>query len=206
MSDAPPSVAMPSFSSHTHQAPPTRALVIGGGRDSPEAAARVLFALERPLSCPVLVELGRWSDELPELLPPELLTPDTLHRARAGEAVRAGCIYLSPSDRALGLDDQGRLTVNPLVDGAIDALFAGAARYFGARLIAVLLSGDGVDGTRGLTQVKQAGGIRLVQSPSDATAPASLSHAIVADEPNVVMLVESIGPALRALCASPTGS
>lgn len=204
MSDPSPSGAKPPFSSHSQHAPPTRALVIGGGRDSAEAAARVLFALERPLSCPVLVELGRWSDDLPDLLPPELLTPDTLHRARGGEAVRAGCIYLAPSDRAMGIDVQGRLTVDALGDGAIDALFVSAARHFGARLVAVLLSGDGSDGARGLTHVKRTGGIRLVQSPSDATAPASLSHAIVADEPNVVMLVESIGPALRALCASPT--
>lgn len=180
---------------------PTRALVIAGGRDSPEAAARVLFSLGHLLPCPVLVALGRWSDELPGLLPSEMLAADTLQRARGGEAVRAGCLYLAPSDRAMGIDAEGRLTIDPLGEGAIDALFASAARHFRARLIAVLLSGDGTDGARGLTEVKHAGGIRLVQSPSDAGAPASLCHAIVADEPNVVMLVARLGPAVRALCA-----
>lgn len=180
---------------------PNRALVIAGGRESPEPAARVLIALGHPLPCPVLVWLGRWADALLELLPPELLAADTLHRARGGEAVRAGGLYLAPPDRAMGIDSQGRLTFDALGEAPIDALFASAAQYFRARLIAVLLSGDGSDGARGLTQVKEAGGIRLVQSPSDAGAPAALSHAIVADEPNVVMLVSSIGPALRALCA-----
>jgi len=183
---------------------PRRAIVIAGGRASPEPAARVLFALGHPLPCPVLVWLGRWSDELLELLPAELLAADTLHRARGGEAVRAGGLYLAPHDRAMGVDSQGRLTLDPLGKAPIDALFASAAHHFRARLIAVLLSGDGTDGARGLTLVKEAGGIRLVQSLSDAGAPASPSHAIVADEPNAVMLVSSIGPALRALCA-PSG-
>ncbi len=53
---------------------------------------------------------------------------------------------------------------------AIDVLFESAAWTFGARLLAILLSGANEDGARGLSTILAAGGSAWVQDPATALA------------------------------------
>ncbi|MEY4766998.1 MAG: hypothetical protein RI907_3671 [Pseudomonadota bacterium] len=50
----------------------------------------------------------------------------------------------------------------------IDTLFASMAQDLGPRAICVVLSGMGDDGSRGLRQIKQQGGLTLAQAPASA--------------------------------------
>lgn len=54
---------------------------------------------------------------------------------------------------------------------SIDVLFESALDCHGARLIAVLLSGANHDGARGLAALGRKGGLALVQTPEEASAP-----------------------------------
>ena len=106
--------------------------------------------------------------------------PDILKRAgkmpaghpHDGEAIRMGRIYVAPPDNHLMIED-GRVRVahGPKENRhrpAIDPLFRSAARWYGPRVIGVVLTGALDDGTAGLLSIKRRGGIAIVQDPEDA--------------------------------------
>ncbi|HWS84211.1 MAG TPA: chemotaxis protein CheB [Ktedonobacteraceae bacterium] len=73
-----------------------------------------------------------------------------------------------------------------------------AAEAYGEHLIAVILTGSGSDGSLGSIDVKNAGGIIIVQNPQTArypSMPLSLPPTIVDYELNI----EHIGPLLYEL-------
>jgi two-component system chemotaxis response regulator CheB len=68
-------------------------------------------------------------------------------------------------------DGRVRLLDTPRVNGvkpAIDLLFQSGAREYGSRIVAVVLTGTLKDGSAGLTAVRKAGGVAVVQDPNDA--------------------------------------
>src|SRR5262249_21504806 len=81
--------------------------------------------------------------------------------------------------------------MNPL-----DALLASAARSFGARTLAVVLTGFGHDGTEGARAVKQARGAVIVQSEASAEHPAMPRAVVVAGAADLVLGTGDIGPAI----------
>jgi two-component system, chemotaxis family, protein-glutamate methylesterase/glutaminase len=135
-------------------------------------------------------------DQVVERLPPELPASVfvVLHLAAGGRSVlpsilermgplpatvpseqqlpERGHIYVAPPDRHLLLVGQEvRLTGGPRENGhrpAIDPLFRSAARTYGPRVIAVVLSGTLDDGAAGSRMVRDRGGVVIVQHPEDA--------------------------------------
>jgi two-component system chemotaxis response regulator CheB len=89
-----------------------------------------------------------------------------------GEPIRPGRIYVAPPDRHLLLEpDRVRVLDGPREHRhrpGIDPLFCSAAEAYAERVVGVLLSGMLEDGTRGLEEIKRAGGLALVQDPEDA--------------------------------------
>lgn len=105
----------------------------------------------------------------------------------SGMAVEPDCIYLPPrgynvtvTPRYFELQAQDRKVLNLGIDVFLDSL----AKSFGERAVAVILSGSGSDGTRGVRSVREHGGIVLVQEPKTAQfdgMPRSALDAGVAD-------------------------
>lgn len=117
------------------------------------------------------------SPDYPSLLP-EILARSTSLPITHGvdrEPIRDGHIYVAPPDHHL-LVEPGivRLSRGPRENRfrpAIDVLFRSAARYYGSRVIGVVLSGSLDDGAAGLYAIKEQGGIAVVQDPLDAVHP-----------------------------------
>lgn len=87
-----------------------------------------------------------------------------------------GWIVLAPADYHLLVErDHFALSTDESVSYArpsVDVLFESAADSHGAGVVAVVLTGAGRDGARGVKAVRRAGGRVLVQEPSTAEAPA----------------------------------
>jgi len=102
--------------------------------------------------------------------------------ARDGERIERGRIYVAGPDHHL-LVERGYLRVSrgPKENGfrpAIDPLFRTAARNYGPRTIGLVLSGALNDGTHGLSQIVEAGGVALAQDPQEALMPSMPLSAI----------------------------
>jgi two-component system, chemotaxis family, protein-glutamate methylesterase/glutaminase len=128
--------------------------------------------------------------------------------ARDAEPLEPGRIYVAPPDRhLLVMPGHLHVTKSAKENGlrpAADPLFRSAARYYGPRVIGVVLSGNLNDGTMGLLAVRERGGITVVQDPADALYPGMPSSAVEHVQPDHVRPLEEIGPLLVRLVAEPS--
>jgi two-component system, chemotaxis family, protein-glutamate methylesterase/glutaminase len=148
-------------------------IVIGASAGGVEALSRLCSALPADFPGSLFVVLHMTASGESRL--PEILNRRAALTAVHPEAItniEPGVIYVARPNRHLIIDD-GRvsLTSGPRRSGyrpSINALFESAARNYGNRVAGVVLSGSLDDGTLGLLNIKQAGGVTLVQSPEDA--------------------------------------
>jgi two-component system chemotaxis response regulator CheB len=85
---------------------------------------------------------------------------------------------------------------------AIDPLFRSVASSFGSHAIGLLLSGVLDDGSAGLTAIKSAGGIAVIQDPADAPYPEMPAAAARALTIDYCLRADEIGPLLGELASS----
>jgi two-component system chemotaxis response regulator CheB len=101
----------------------------------------------------------------------DLVTEMTTCIPKHGQTVEAGHIYLAPGDKHMMVVKEGSRFVIHLNKGehvnrhrpAVDVMFGSLARSAGANAIAVLLTGMGVDGAKGMNEMHEAGAITLIQ-------------------------------------------
>jgi two-component system CheB/CheR fusion protein len=86
--------------------------------------------------------------------------------------VEKGCVYVIPNDKLLaikgGLLQLAEKKAEKAPNTAIDTFFKALAEDQGAKAIAVVLSGTGTDGSRGIEAIQAGGGMVLVQDPISA--------------------------------------
>ncbi|WP_322745225.1 chemotaxis protein CheB [Nostoc sp. LEGE 12447] len=158
-------------------------IVIGTSAGGVEALTYLVKNLPPDLNAAVIIVLhvsSHGTSVLPKILSRASNLP--VSHAQDGEAIVHGWIYVAPPDYHL-LVERGylRLTRGPKENRcrpAIDPLFRSAARAYGQRVIAVLLTGVLDDGTAGLMAVKMRRGVAIVQNPDNALYAAMPRNAI----------------------------
>jgi two-component system chemotaxis response regulator CheB len=127
--------------------------------------------------------------------------------AQDGDRFVPGHVYVAPPDRHMILEQRCiRTTRGPRENGyrpAVDQLFRSAAREYGPRVIAIVLSGSLHDGTEGLQLVKELGGVAIVQSVDDALYPDMPASAAAHVEVDHVATVSGMPELLRRLVEAP---
>jgi two-component system chemotaxis response regulator CheB len=162
-------------------------IVIGGSAGAVSAMMDLLALLPRDLPAAVCVVLQR-SPAVESHLPLVLgrRTPLGVLEPQAVRLLGHGVVYVAPRDHHMVVND-GRIGLNRgpkehRTRPAIDPLFRTAAEFHGRRIVGVLLSGLGADGTTGLSHIKTARGLCLVRHPGQAQFSTMPSNAIAKDE------------------------
>lgn len=148
-------------------------VVIGASAGGVEAVTQLVQQLPNNLPAALLVVLHLPSNGfsvLPQILSRAGALP-ALHPADR-TPIEPGQIYVAPPNRHLVVQrGKLRLSSGPRENGfrpSIDVLFRSAARCYQQRVIGVILSGTLDDGTAGLSMIKSADGVALVQDPDEA--------------------------------------
>jgi two-component system, chemotaxis family, protein-glutamate methylesterase/glutaminase len=164
---------------------PRDVVVVGGSAGSLGPLRRLAAALPPGLPGAVAVTIHiseHARSRLPWIL--ERQGPLPAAHAQMGEPLRPGHIYVAPPGCHL-LMPAGvvELSNGPRMNRtrpAVDAMFASAARWFGDRVVAVVLSGLLDDGAVGAALVEQADGLVVVQDPGEAAQPSMPRAALAA--------------------------
>jgi two-component system CheB/CheR fusion protein len=139
---------------------------------------------------------------------PELLTKHTAMRVRPAEdglVLMPNEVYVIPPGVYLSIA-AGMLHSSAAQAGRgarmpIDVLLHSLAAERGNRGIGVVLSGTGTDGAEGLKALKAAGGLTLVQEPSEAQQDGMPRYAILTAHPDHVLPVREMPAAITRYVA-----
>jgi two-component system chemotaxis response regulator CheB len=132
-------------------------------------------------------------------------TPLPVKQAASEDHLRPGEVFIAPPGAHILVDPDGTISLSHrppvhFVRPAADRLFESIAGSFGARAVAVVLTGTGHDGATGAQAVKQAGGTVIVQDESTSEFFGMPKSAIDAGQVDLILPLDEIAPALVALC------
>lgn len=183
-------------------------IVLGASAGGVEALTQLVKALPPDLPAAIFVVI-HFPAHSTSVMPSILNRCGSLKACHPvdGEAIQHGRIYVAPPNYHL-LVKRGyiHLARGPKENGhrpAIDPLFRTAARFYGRRVVGVVLSGNLDDGTAGLAAVKQRGGIAVVQDPKDAMFTGMPRSAIENVEIDYILPLSAIAPTLVSLAQEP---
>lgn len=177
-------------------------VIIGTSTGGPAALQTIFKNMAQSFSKPIVIVQhmpGSFTKAFAERL--NKLSPMTVVEASNGQKLRAGHVYVAPGGMQLMVDNRGggsirihesneRISYRPSVDIAL----ASAAKNFGAKALAIILTGMGADGKEGAQLLKQAGGTIWAQDEASSVIygmPKAVVNAGVVDK---VLSLEMIGP------------
>jgi two-component system CheB/CheR fusion protein len=186
---------------------PEHLVVVGSSAGGIEALSVLVSSL--PENFPAPVVLAQHLDpsrpsQLPSILERRSLLP--IITVDGDTKLQPGKIYVVPANRHVVIHDGTvGLAKN---DGdrprpSVDLLLSTAARSYGDRLVAVILTGSGSDGAAGAVEVKEHGGTVVIQNPRTAAYP-SMPSALPPSAVDHVCDLERIGPALNDIVRGAT--
>jgi two-component system, chemotaxis family, protein-glutamate methylesterase/glutaminase len=185
--------------------PDVDAVVIGASAGGLQALMTLLPALP-PDGPPVLIVLHRGPQpedgpSMADLLSRHCRCPVT--DALDGQPLQSGLVLLAPADYHLLVDPGpvAALSVDAPVlwsRPAIDPLFDSASAVFGARLLALVLTGASADGSAGASVVRTRGGQLWVQDPQDAHSDTMPRAALARAGADGMMSLNEMVVALRS--------
>ena len=179
-------------------------VVIGASTGGPAALQTILTGLSASFPYPLLL-VQHMPKTFTSVFAARLNQQCSIEvkEAEDGDKLKPGCALLVPgghqvmidsrhADRVRILPGDERMTYRPSVDVA----FGAAAKVFGNKVLAVILTGMGADGAEGARLLKQAGAVMWAQNEASCTIygmPQAIVKAGLADD---ILDLNDIGPLL----------
>lgn len=187
-------------------------VLLGASTGGPPALEQILRGLGAELPVPVAIvqhmPVGftrAFAERLDANLPLRVCEPEH------GEELRAGTVYIAPAGRHLrvlrvgdGLRaDLDAETGRALHCPSVDVLFSSARAAVGKRAVAVLLTGMGQDGARGMVELAQDGAHTIAQDEASCVVYGMPRAALAAGGVCETLPLTCIGGRLRRLLLGP---
>jgi two-component system, chemotaxis family, protein-glutamate methylesterase/glutaminase len=184
-----------------------RVIAIGSSTGGPAALMQVFGAFSEPPDCAFVV-----SQHMPEGFTRgfaerlDRLTHVRAREAAGGEILAPGMVLVAPGGSHLEFETRGGTVATRLVPRcpedkyapSVDRMFESAAKHFGKELLAVVLTGMGDDGRRGVRAVREAGGKVIAESEETAVIFGMPQQAIRTGSVDAVLPLAEIAPAIQA--------
>jgi two-component system, chemotaxis family, protein-glutamate methylesterase/glutaminase len=184
---------------------PPEVIAIGASTGGPAALQTLLARLPREFSIPMLIVqhiAPGFTDGFAEWL--GTTTGRTVRVAKQNDPIVPGSILVAPDALHMGV---GRNRQIVLFDGAplasarpsVDHLFRSVAAVYGQSAAAVLLTGMGVDGAKGLTVVRETGALTIAQDEQSSVIHSMPGEAIRQRAARYILAPEGIAALLGDL-------
>ncbi len=154
---------------------PEHLVVVGSSAGGIEALGTLLGGLQPSFPAPLILAQHldpNHQSHLQTVLQRKTEMPVVL--VTESEKLRAGAVYVVPANHHVVVNDGTVMVESEHGDRprpSVDLLLSTAARAYGDRLVAVILTGSGSDGAAGAVDVKHAGGTIVIQNPRTARYP-----------------------------------
>lgn len=190
--------------------PPSRVVAIGISTGGPNALEYLLSQIPADFGGCFLIAQhmpAGFTEMLAKRLDENSLLQ--VREACSGDQLLAGQALICPGNRHLLVRHtaHGHIAVvsdSPRINGhrpSADVLFRSVAKEFGARSIALIMTGMGDDGAEAIRMVKDAGGLALAQNSSSCVVDSMPRSAIERGHATRVLDLEALPHFLYAQCA-----
>lgn len=119
------------------------------------------------------------------------VTPMNIISVQEETKILPNQVYLLPENMLLKIKNDNlvleKRDSEEIINLAVDVFFHSLAEAYKERAIAIVLSGAGTDGSRGILSIKDKGGLVFVQQPDSANFESMPSVAIATDHPDIIL-------------------
>jgi two-component system chemotaxis response regulator CheB len=153
---------------------PVNLIVMGGSWGGLHASLSILSGLPENFSIPIVLVLHRlknFESDLQGVYRNKVKLE--VREIEEKEKIKQGNVYIAPSNYHVLIERNQTFSLDVseyenYSRPSIDVTFSSAAEVFGANTAGVLLSGASKDGSKGLKNIKEEGGLAIAQDPSEA--------------------------------------
>ena len=200
----------PGAHAHTHSSAPKRKayklVAIGTSTGGPVALLRVLTQLPANFPAPIVLIQhmpAAFTKAFAERL--DKLCRISVKEAEDGDILRPGLALLAPGGKQMMVDGRGAIKILPGDERlnykpCVDITFGSAAKSYGDKVLAVVLTGMGADGREGARLLKQGGSAIWAQDEASCVIYGMPMAIVKADLADAVYSLDDIGRHLVEAC------
>lgn len=175
-----------------------KAVVIGGSAGSFQGVVKILSQLPKGFPLPIIMCLHRLKHVRHGFV--EALSLKSVVQVTEPydkEPIKKGGVYLAPANYHLSVElgNYFALSTEEMINNSrpsIDITLGTCAYVYKDKLIGILLSGANKDGALGMKQIKERGGLTIVQDPAECMIDTMPKSALAITRIDYVMKTDQI--------------